>query len=120
MIALDRRFRLGHGKAFMLYVMLYTAGRAWVEHLRIDPAHHLGPFRLNDYVSVIVFLAALSCFLWLIRNKPGREEIVEGDQVHDAGQPSNPPRDQPASTIQRPTSEGQHSGSAGSRDGGRA
>ncbi|NHN54440.1 MULTISPECIES: prolipoprotein diacylglyceryl transferase [Actinomycetes] len=79
-IALDRRFRLGHGKAFMLYVMFYTAGRAWVESLRIDPAHHLGPFRLNDYVSGIVFLAALLCLLWLLRNKPGRELVVEGDR----------------------------------------
>ncbi|SDT40735.1 prolipoprotein diacylglyceryl transferase [Microlunatus soli] len=86
-IALDRRFKLGHGKVFMLYVMLYTAGRAWVEHLRIDPAHTIGGFRLNDYVSVGVFLAALICLLWLIRNKPGREPIVEGDFVYVNGQP---------------------------------
>ncbi|QDP96964.1 prolipoprotein diacylglyceryl transferase [Microlunatus elymi] len=79
LILLDRRFKLGHGKVFMLYVMFYTAGRAWVEHLRIDPAHTIGGFRLNDYVSAAVFLAALICFLWLVKFKPGREEIVEGD-----------------------------------------
>ena len=27
----DRRFRLGHGRAFALYVMAYTAGRGWIE-----------------------------------------------------------------------------------------
>ena len=32
----DRRFRLGHGRAFALYVMAYTAGRGWIEALRID------------------------------------------------------------------------------------
>ena len=32
----DRRFRLGHGRVFALYVMVYTAGRGWIEYLRID------------------------------------------------------------------------------------
>ena len=32
----DRRFRLGHGRVFALYVMAYTAGRGWIEYLRID------------------------------------------------------------------------------------
>ena len=35
----DRRFRLGHGRAFALYVAAYTVGRGWIEALRIDPAH---------------------------------------------------------------------------------
>lgn len=84
---LDRRFRLGHGKVFALYVMLYTAGRAWIEHLRIDPAHLIAGFRLNDYVSVAMFLLALLWLLWLIRNRPGREEIVEGDFRYIDGRP---------------------------------
>ena len=32
----DRRFRLGHGRVVALYVMAYTAGRVWIEMLRID------------------------------------------------------------------------------------
>ena len=32
----DRRLRMGHGRVFALYVMLYTAGRMWIEALRID------------------------------------------------------------------------------------
>ena len=28
---LDRRFRLGHGRVFALYVMAYTLGRGWIE-----------------------------------------------------------------------------------------
>ena len=39
LIYLDRRFRLGHGRVFWLYVVFYTVGRFWVELLRIDPAH---------------------------------------------------------------------------------
>jgi prolipoprotein diacylglyceryl transferase len=91
LVLLDRRFTLGHGKVFMLYAMLYTAGRAWVEHLRIDPAHHILGLRLNDYVSAAVFLAAALCLIYLIRFKPGREEIVEGDFRYVDGLPPKEP-----------------------------
>ena len=75
---LDRKFRLGHGKVFALYVVLYTAGRFWIEALRIDTVNEIGGFRLNNYTSLIVFVAALIWFIWLVRNRPGREEVVEG------------------------------------------
>ena len=79
LVLLDRKFRLGHGKVFALYVMLYCAGRFWIEALRIDAVNEIGGFRLNNYTSLIVFLAALVWLVWLIRNRPGREEVVEGD-----------------------------------------
>ncbi len=74
----DRRFRLGHGKVFALYVVLYTAGRFWIEALRIDTVNEIGGFRLNNYTSLIVFVAALIWLLWLIKYRPGREAVVEG------------------------------------------
>jgi prolipoprotein diacylglyceryl transferase len=73
----DRRFRLGHGRAFALYVMAYTAGRAWIEYLRIDPVNHIGRLRLNDWTSLVVFLAALVFFVYSARRHPGREEYTE-------------------------------------------
>ena len=76
----DRRWRLGHGKVFALYVMLYTAGRFWIEALRIDTVNEIGGFRLNNYTSLIVFVVALVWFIWLVRNRPGREAVVEGPQ----------------------------------------
>ena len=78
LVWLDRRFRLGHGKVFALYVLLYTGGRFWIEALRIDTVNEIGGFRLNNYTALIGFLAALIWLLWLIRNRPGREEVVEG------------------------------------------
>ena len=75
---LDRRFRLGHGKVFALYVLLYTAGRFWIEALRIDTVNEIGGFRLNNYTALIGFIVALVWLIWLIRNRPGREEVVEG------------------------------------------
>ncbi|MGZ4444812.1 MAG: prolipoprotein diacylglyceryl transferase [Nocardioidaceae bacterium] len=74
----DRRFRLGYGRAFALYVMAYTVGRAWIEYLRIDPveANDVFGLRLNDWTSLVVFLGALAYFLWSRRKHPGREEEV--------------------------------------------
>jgi len=76
----DRRWRLGHGKVFALYVMLYTAGRFWIEALRIDSVNEIGGFRLNNYTSLIVFVIALVWFGWLVKNRPGREDVVEGPE----------------------------------------
>jgi prolipoprotein diacylglyceryl transferase len=78
LVWLDRKFRLGHGKVFALYVLLYTAGRFWIEALRIDTVNEIGGFRLNNYTALIGFIVALVWLIWLIRNRPGREEVVEG------------------------------------------
>gem|GEM_PF-111273 len=75
----DRRFRLGRGRVFALYVALYTAGRAWIEDLRIDDAHEFGPFRLNVWVSAGIFVLAVAYFVIVGRLRPGREESVLRD-----------------------------------------
>jgi len=67
LVWLDRRLKLTHGRVFALYVMLYTAGRVWIEALRIDDANLIGPFRLNIWTSVIVFVLALAYFVWARR-----------------------------------------------------
>ena len=46
------------GDIFALYVAGYTAGRLWIEALRIDEANYILGLRLNIWVSVIVFTAA--------------------------------------------------------------
>ena len=63
LLLLDRRLRLGRGNLMALYVMGYTAGRGWIEALRQDHANHFLGLRLNDWTSVIVFLAGLAWFL---------------------------------------------------------
>ncbi|HEY5836903.1 prolipoprotein diacylglyceryl transferase [Streptomyces sp.] len=73
----DRRFRLGHGRAFALYVAAYCVGRAWIEYLRVDDAHHILGLRLNDWTAAIVFAAAALYFVLSARLRPGREETVE-------------------------------------------
>ena len=64
LLLLDRRFRFKPPALFALYVSYYTAGRFFEELLRIDPAHELAGLRLNAWVSVIVFIASTSFFVW--------------------------------------------------------
>jgi prolipoprotein diacylglyceryl transferase len=78
LIWLDRRFRLGHGRVAALYVMLYTAGRAWIENMRIDDVQMNDVFglRLNVWTSIVLFVAAAIFFVWSARRHPGRDETV--------------------------------------------
>jgi prolipoprotein diacylglyceryl transferase len=69
------RWKLGQGRQFALYVMAYTAGRFWIEMLRIDDTADMPTAeatdavitilgqRVNVWVSVLVFLAGLAYFL---------------------------------------------------------
>jgi prolipoprotein diacylglyceryl transferase len=61
---LDRRYRFKPPALFALYVSYYTVGRFCEELLRIDPAHHFAGLRLNAWVSLVVFLASTSFFIW--------------------------------------------------------
>lgn len=76
LVYLDRRFRLGHGRVFWLYVVLYTTGRLWIELLRIDPAETVLGLRLNVWTSVLVGLGALIAFVVVGRRHPGRETTL--------------------------------------------
>lgn len=70
---LDRRLRLGRGRAFALYVMGYTAGRFWIELMRTDEANLILGVRLNVWTAALVFLGALAYF---IRVRGPREYLV--------------------------------------------
>jgi prolipoprotein diacylglyceryl transferase len=75
----DRRFRLGHGRAFALYVASYCLGRLWVELLRTDPAEHFFGVRINVFTAIIVGLGAVAYFI-AMRGRP-REVIERGEPV---------------------------------------
>jgi prolipoprotein diacylglyceryl transferase len=69
----DRRFSMGHGRVFALYVALYCLGRAWIESLRIDTANHILGLRLNVWTAVLVGLGAVVYIVVSARLRPGRE-----------------------------------------------
>ncbi len=79
----DRRFRLGHGRAFALYVAAYCTGRLWIELLRTDPAETFFGVRLNVFTSIVVGLLAVAYFVWQ-RGRP-REVLDRGAEVAARG-----------------------------------
>jgi len=95
----DRRFRLGHGRVVALYVMVYTAGRGWIEMLRIDNVElsDVGGLRFNVWTSMVLFAVALVWFVLSARRHPGREE-----QVYAAGAEPAPQDDAAAEGTEHP------------------
>lgn len=73
----DRRFRMGHGRVFALYVALYTLGRSYIETLRVDPAREVFGLRLNVWTSVVLFAGAVIYIVVSARMRPGREVLSQ-------------------------------------------
>ncbi|MET7989458.1 prolipoprotein diacylglyceryl transferase [Amycolatopsis sp. NPDC005232] len=77
----DRRFKLGHGRAFALYVAGYTLGRCWIELMRTDTANHILGLRVNVWVAILVFLGAVT--FMILAKKKGPRELPE--TLHSRG-----------------------------------
>ncbi|GAA4747442.1 hypothetical protein GCM10023217_16750 [Gordonia alkaliphila] len=69
LVLLDRRFRIGHGRLFALYVAGYSAGRFGIELLRTDYATEILGVRINVFTSAIVFLCAALYFVMAPRGR---------------------------------------------------
>ena len=85
----DRRFQMGHGRVFALYVLLYCSGRIWIEALRIDTANTVLGLRLNVWTALLVGIGALAYLVVSSRRRPGRETVLtRGDRTPDTLEPS--------------------------------
>jgi prolipoprotein diacylglyceryl transferase len=71
LIYLDRKYKIGHGRLFALYVSLYSLGRLFIENLRIDEARLILGFRFNVFTSLVVIVGGLIYFVISSRSKPG-------------------------------------------------
>jgi prolipoprotein diacylglyceryl transferase len=85
-VYVDRKMRLGHGRAFALYVAGYTLGRTWIELMRTDAATMVAGVRINVWVSLLVFIGAVVYFI-VAKSKGEREDLalLRGD-----GSPQDP------------------------------
>jgi prolipoprotein diacylglyceryl transferase len=81
LLLVDRFWRVRPPALFALYVAWYTAGRFVIEMFRVDPAHELGPWRLNAWVSLVIFVLAVATFVWVQWLRPRRR------RSHDAPKP---------------------------------
>jgi prolipoprotein diacylglyceryl transferase len=72
-IVLDRRLRLGHGRAFALYVAGYAFGRFWIELVRTDQATMVFNVRINVWIMTLLFIFGVVYFV-LARSRGPRED----------------------------------------------
>ncbi len=86
----DSRFRLKRGQVFALYAAGYTAARFVFEEMRVDPAHLIGPLRVNAWVSLVVFVVAVVAFFRLARHGTPRPYAAPPDDAR-AGSPEDAP-----------------------------
>ena len=71
LVLIDRRFAIGHGRLFALYVAGYCSGRFWIELMRADAATEIAGIRINTFTSGIVFVLAVA---YVIFARKGRED----------------------------------------------
>ncbi|MEO5320962.1 prolipoprotein diacylglyceryl transferase [Arthrobacter sp. CC3] len=74
---LDRRYSLGAGSVFALYIVFYTAGRFVFELMRSDPANTILGLRVNTWVAALLFTAGLALFQ-VLRRRP-RSAVTSSD-----------------------------------------
>ncbi|MDM3977564.1 prolipoprotein diacylglyceryl transferase [Mycobacterium marseillense] len=98
LIYADRRFTLGHGRLFALYVAGYCVGRFCVELLRDDTATHIAGIRINSFTSTFVFIGAV---VYLMAAPKGREdpESLRGKHYLDEDAAEPEPATVAATTV---------------------
>ena len=96
LLMLDRRFRLGFGRVFAIYVMIYTAGRGWIESLRIDTIelNDVLGLRWGVWMSILLFVGALLYLVVSTRRHRPPETREPSPYVVTAGEtPAKEPAD---------------------------
>ena len=71
LILIDRRFRIGHGRLFAMYIAGYCLGRFWIELMRSDTATLLAGIRVNSFTATFVFIGAV---VYIMAAPKGRED----------------------------------------------
>jgi len=87
LIYIDRRFKIGHGRLFAMYVAGYCFGRFWIELMRSDVATHIAGIRVNSFTSTFVFIGAVVYIMVAPKGREdpaslaGKPEVEEEDEV---------------------------------------
>ncbi|MCS3782083.1 prolipoprotein diacylglyceryl transferase [Tsukamurella ocularis] len=87
LVIVDRRFRIGHGRLFALYVAGYCLGRFFIELMRDDHATLIFGVRINVFTAALVFAGAIAYFFLAPKR---REDSVLLDEPSAAPSESAP------------------------------
>lgn len=77
LVVVDRKFRIGHGRLFALYIAGYCLGRFFIEMLRDDRAavaNDIAGIRPNLFTAALVFACAI---VYFVTAPKGREQGLE-------------------------------------------
>lgn len=74
LIGVERKFRPARGRLILWYAAGYTTFRFFIEGIRIDDAHSAGGLRLNQWVSLVVFVASVGWLIFDARRSRGEPE----------------------------------------------
>lgn len=89
LVLLEKRFKLRGGQTILMYVILYTVGRLWIEALRIDSAHLVAGLRLNIWTSLIVMMAAVVVLMLrtrAVKADPARANIFLAEAADETSE----------------------------------
>ena len=75
LLYVDRRFKIGHGRLFALYVAGYCIGRFGVELMRDDFATLIAGIRINSFTATFVFIAAIVYFILAPKGREAPETL---------------------------------------------
>lgn len=109
LVLVDRRFRLGHGRTFALYVAGYAFGRFWIELMRSDPATHILGIRVNVWMMSLLFIGGVVYFV-AARGRGPREDpttFPDHQSTPDAAEPRPEPE---VSDVDERDTIAQHTG----------
>jgi len=100
------------GRLMWIYLMVYTAGRVWIEMLRIDEAETVLGLRLNVWTSIVIFLVGVIGLALASRrplsdaiDRPGRgagknrSAVEEDDSAEDDSLEGSSPAESAAATA---------------------
>ena len=76
---LMRWLRPHNGALIGAYMVGYTAGRVWIELLRIDEANKIAGLRINVWTSIVVGLAGIVILFVAYRRQQGEDMSTDGD-----------------------------------------
>lgn len=83
------------GRLLWVYLMVYTAGRVWIEMLRIDEAETILGLRLNVWTSVLIFLVG-AIGLTIASKRPLSDVIKSTGKDHSGDESSDVASEDPA------------------------
>jgi prolipoprotein diacylglyceryl transferase len=101
LIWVDRRYRIGHGRLFALYVAAYCFGRFWVELMRSDMATHIAGIRINSFVSVFVFIGAVVYIMVAPKGREDPSELQGNVALDDRSGAKTDEKESPADEVTR-------------------